>query len=194
MTHRSHSNIGRADFLATLANSSRTPDLKVIGIQLLECLLVPAAATVVLAIMMWALYRWWKNRQAAKKAAKVSNQVEEGLQPQQGHQDTLQIPRPASPHFKHPDVNGRPTIPVLPDSNAIDFAFSPPPTPRFRGLKGAGDIQEISLGESTTAPPSVSVFDFAFSLPAPPPTRCLHGVEGTGEIETIDLGESATAE
>jgi hypothetical protein len=178
MTHQSHSNIGRSESLSTLASSSRTPDLQVIGIQLLECLLVPAAATVVLAITMWALYRWWKNRQAAKKAAKASNQLEEGLQPLQGYHDMLQIPRHDSPHFKHPDVNGRLTIPVLPNSNAIDFAFGPPPTTRFRGLKGADDIQEISLGESTTAPPSVSAFDFAFSPPAPPPTPYLRCVEG----------------
>ena len=138
---------------------------------------------------MWSLYRWWKNRQAAKKA-KTSNKMEEGLQE---HQGTLELPRPDSPHFKRPDVNGRPMIPVLPDSNAIDFAFGPPPTPRFRGLKGADDIQEINPIESATAPPSVSVFDFAFAPPAPPPTPSLCGVEGTGEIEAIDLGESATA-
>ena len=191
MTHQIRSNIGQADSPATLGNTSQTIGLKGEGIQLLECLLIPAAATIVLAIIMWSIYRWWKNRQAAKKAK--TSDLEEGQPSLQEHTDTLQLARPASPHFKRPDANGRPTVPMLPESSAIDFAFDPPPTPRFRRLKPEDGIPEISLGESAIAPPSVSFFDFAFSPPPPPPTPCLRGIEGSGDIEAIDLGESATA-
>ena len=140
---------------ARLMENGQQPNLKETGIQLLECMLIPAVVTVALAIMMCVLWRGWKKRRAAKKRIDGSVLLEEGLPSLRETPPSTEVDAEAfhfvrftSGWFRQPDVNGSLTVSVLPNVSVIDFAFAPPPpTPQLRGREGADDMEEIDLGE-----------------------------------------------
>ena len=135
--------------------NSQQPNLKETGIQLLECMGIPAVVTIALAIMLCVLWRWWKKRRAAKKRINASVLLEEGLPSLEQTPPTtavdpeaIQLVRFTSGRVQQPAVNGSQTIPVFPSVSVIDFAFAPPPpTPQLRGCKGADGMEEIDLVE-----------------------------------------------
>ena len=168
-------------------SSGQTPDLKGIGIQLLEALLIPVPVIITLAVIMFALFRWLKSRGAARKSEQ--SMLEEGQA-----QEALQIHRYTSPHFKRPDVTGRSSINAIPGVSVRDFALAPPPpTPNLPGADANVGVPRVDLGESAVMSGGVSAMDMTYRFSALPQTPRLCGVEGLDEIERLDLGESRSA-
>ena len=160
----------------------QTPDLKGIGIQLLDALLISVPVVITLAVIMFALFRWLKSRGAARKSQE--SVLEEGQA-----QKALQLHPYTSPHFKRLDVTGRSSINAIAGLSIRDFALAPPPpTPNLHVADGSVGVPRIDLGESAVMSSGVSAMDFAYRFSAIPQTPRLCGVEGLDEIERLDLG------
>jgi hypothetical protein len=168
-------------------SSGQQPDLKGIGIQLLESLLIPIPVVILLAGIMHALFRWFESCRAARKSAESLFEEGEAM-------EAPQLQRYTSPHFKHPDVNGHSSIDAILVVSVYDFALaSPPRIPNLPAADRSLDVPTMDLCESVVTSGGVSAIDFAYRVTHLPPTPYLRGFEELDEIERLDIRESRFA-
>lgn len=149
--------------MAAMKNPQQ-PNLKVIGIELLLCILIPAVVTVILAIIICIAWRCWKKRSIANKAnapapsEEISDleiglpSIQETPPSKEANPQAWLEARFTSGRVMQSNADGKLTVPPIQQKQKRRRSIVYPPTPVLRGIGGVDDVDEFDLGESATAP------------------------------------------